>query len=229
MKATVKRMLHRVIDSYLWSRAESIELQRQLLAAASTARFIERHAHAAHCTHTREGILRYAANLARGTPGLVCEFGVYQGGSINLLAQLLPERQIFGFDSFDGLPQDWRTGYQRGSFAIEGTLPCVKPNIALVKGWFSETLQDFMAAHPQPVSLAHIDCDIYSSARTVLEAIAGRIQPGTVLLFDEYFNYPGWQHHEHKAFREFARTCRLRYEYAAYNASHQQVVIRCTG
>lgn len=227
MKALLRRNFHRLIDSYMNHRATNIELQRQLLASASTARFIERRAAAAACIQGREEILRHAVDLARNTPGLICEFGVYRGASINLLARLLPDRPVFGFDSFDGLPQHWRNGYGQGAFDVSGSLPVVPGNVQLIKGWFCDTLGGFLEQHPDPVALVHVDCDLYSSTRTVLEGLAERIRPGTVLLFDEYFNYPGWQQHEHKAFAEFARSGRHRFEYVAYNASSQQVVVRC--
>jgi hypothetical protein len=50
------------------------------------------------------------------------------------------------------------------------------------------------------------------------------LQPGTVLVFDEYFNYPGWERHEFKAWREFAAAHGVDYEYVAY--ARQQVTVR---
>lgn len=229
MKRVLKKLLHRAMDSYFNSRAYDIDLQRNLLAAAATARFIDRHASSAEALRGREHVLCYAAQLVHDQPGLVCEFGVFRGASINLLAQCLPDRTIYGFDSFEGLPTPWRSGFARGSFGADGVLPSVRNNVRLIKGWFSDTLGGFLASHPGPLALAHVDCDLYSSTRTVLEGLQSRIQPGTVLLFDEYFNYPGWQQHEHKAFREFARQSGGEYVYVAYNAAHQQVVVKCTG
>jgi predicted O-methyltransferase YrrM len=228
MKTLLKRAVHRVIDSYVRSRALDIDLQRQMLAGISTARFLERHAFKAQCFTTRDGILAHAAELARGNAGLICEFGVYRGASINTLARLLPERQIFGFDSFEGLPEAWRDEYDAGAFDVNGSLPAVRSNVHLIKGWFCDSLQQFLNLHREPMALVHIDCDLYTSTRTVLPALAERIQVGTVLLFDEYFNYPGWQQHEHKAFCELRRGHPLNFEYLAYNSSHQQVIVRCT-
>lgn len=229
MKKLLRAALHRVLDGYINDRAHNVDFQRDLLAAAATARFVERHAASAEVFHARTDLLRYAATLARDNPGLVCEFGVYRGSSVNLLAQCLPDRPVYGFDSFEGLPTRWRSGFERGSFGTSGTLPRVRPNVRLVKGWFSQTLEPFLASHAGPMALVHIDCDVYDSTRTVLEALAPRIQPGTVLVFDEYFNYPGWQNHEHRAFREFIRTHGGEYAYVAYNADNQQVVVKCIG
>jgi predicted O-methyltransferase YrrM len=227
MKRLLRRLIHRAMDGYVTSRAHDVDFQREMLSAASTARFIERYAPSAEAFRARDEIIRHAAALAKDQPGLVCEFGVYRGASINLLAQCLADRPVYGFDSFEGLPTRWRAGFERGSFGIAGGLPAVRANVSLIKGWFSQTLEPFLKSHAEPLALAHIDCDLYESTRTVLEALAPRIRPGTVLLFDEYFNYPGWQQHEHKAFREFVRSHGGEFAYVAYNTNHQQVVVRC--
>jgi hypothetical protein len=160
--------------------------------------------------------------------GLVCEFGVFEGASINHIARQLPHRPIFGFDSFEGLPEHWRTSFGPGAFSTRGRLPRVEPNVALIRGWFDATLPAFAAAHAGPAALLHVDCDLYSSTRCIFEHLGGRLVPGTVVVFDEFFNYPGWEDHEFRAFSEFAAARRLRHEYLAYNHSHEQVAVRVT-
>lgn len=135
--------------------------------------------------------------------GSILEFGVYVGTSINLIAQHRPSVPIYGFDSFEGLPDDWIAGFPKGYFDLGGNLPPVAPNVVLVKGWFDDTLPPFVAQHPEPVSFLHIDCDMYSSTKTVFKELAPRIVPGTVIVFDELVNYPGYRDHEMKAFYEF--------------------------
>jgi Macrocin-O-methyltransferase (TylF) len=161
--------------------------------------------------------------------GLVCEFGVFEGASINHIAARIPHRTVFGFDSFEGLPERWREAFGPGAFTTEGRLPEVLPNVRLLKGWFEEALPAFAARHPGPVALLHVDCDLYSSTRCVLEHLGGSLVPGSVVVFDEYFNYPGWEQHEFRAFSEFAEERRLGYEYLAYNRLHEQVAVRVTG
>jgi hypothetical protein len=72
----------------------------------------------------------------------------------------------------------------------------------------------------------HIDCDIYSSTVDILEGFADRIQAGTVVVFDEYFNYPNWERHEYKAWQEFVERYDVAYEYLAY--ARQQVSVKVT-
>ena len=111
--------------------------------------------------------------------------------TLNFIASLLPG-QIHGFDSFEGLPEDWRQGHEKGTFAV-GHLPRVRPNVRLYKGWFEDTLPAFREQYPGPVAFLHLDADLYSSTKTVLDILGEGIVPGTVIAFDEFFNYPGWR------------------------------------
>merc|ERR1719253_745474 len=135
-------------------------------------------------------------------PGLILEFGVFTGTSINLIAQQRPAVPVYGFDSFQGLPGQWRAGFDKGAFDLKGQLPQVAANVQLVPGWFNETLPGFLAQHPEPVSFLHVDCDMYSSTKTIFDLVATRIAPGTVIVFDELVNYPEFRDHELKAFFE---------------------------
>jgi hypothetical protein len=157
--------------------------------------------------------------------GLHLEFGVYSGRSLNHLAQRLPNQQWFGFDSFEGLPDDWRPGFPKGSFAR--TAPAVRPNVELVVGWFENSLNKFLGAHPNAaVAFLHIDCDLYSSTSTIFNGLGTRIKSGTIIVFDEYFNYPGWEIGEFLAFKQFVELNNLKYEYVGFVPSHQQVAVR---
>ena len=83
-----------------------------------------------------------------------------------------------------------------------------------------------MQEHDGPVSFAHIDCDLYSSTVTILENIGDRLRPGTHLLFDEYFNYPSWKQHEHKAWAEFCAAHGVNYTYLGFTALDGRVLVR---
>jgi hypothetical protein len=160
-------------------------------------------------------LLDFAAGQVRSS-GLLLEFGVHGGGTINRLAKRFSDATIYGFDSFEGLPEDWFHEQVKGAFDLGGVLPAVEANVRLVKGWFQDTLPGFLAEHPGPVAFCHLDCDLYSSAAGVLAALAGRFVPGSVIVFDEYFNYPGWEDGEFRAFAEFVRTNGVRYRYLGY-------------
>ena len=173
----------------------------------------------------KENHLKFA--LAGIGEGLVLEFGVFKGQSINQIAAVIPDREIHGFDSFEGLPENW-SGYNvtTAAFDQQGKLPNVKENVKLHKGWFNESLPPFLEEHPGPAAFIHVDCDIYSSTKILLGELAGRIQAGTVIVFDEYHNYPYWREHEYKAFNEFCAEHDVEYEYISYNNLQAAVVIK---
>lgn len=146
--------------------------------------------------------------------GMLLEFGVYQGLTLNLIALLVKPRTVWGFDSFKGLPEPWVRGdgnvYQTGHFNRDGRLPSVEENAHLVPGWFDETLPGFLIKNDGPVSFVNIDCDLYSSTKTVLTLLSGRLLPGSVLFFDEIVDwterhYPAWEGGEYRALSEWCR------------------------
>jgi predicted O-methyltransferase YrrM len=141
--------------------------------------------------------------------GLILEFGVYTGSSTRLFAKSLTDRNdsrtVFGFDSFEGLEEDWsgQVGVHKTTFSTGGKLPDVPDNVQLIKGWVQETLQDFLDAHPdEPISFIHCDMDTYTPTKFALEAVKDRCVHGTVILFDELYGYPNWRRHEYRALME---------------------------
>jgi hypothetical protein len=49
---------------------------------------------------------------------------------------------------------------------------------------------------------------------------------GTVIVFDEYINYPGWQLDEFRAWQEYVKKHNIRYEYIGRVSRHQKVAVR---
>ena len=157
--------------------------------------------------------------------GLFLEFGVASGNTINEMSSLFPSHKFYGFDSFGGLPETWRSGFEKGIF-LQKTAPDVNNNVELIVGLFNETLPNFLWCHKDDIAFLHIDCDLYSSTKTIFDLCADRIKSGTIICFDEYFGYPSWQEHEHKAFVEFTEEHDIHFEYIAYNMNHEQVAVK---
>ena len=158
--------------------------------------------------------------------GMYLEFGVRSGKSINFIAAYSPTKTIYGFDSFEGLPEAWNFYVQAGTFSLGGIIPKCNVNVQLIKGWFDQTLPEFLKQHSEECAFIHIDSDLYSSARTVFDKLGDRIIPGTVIEFDEYFDHPNWQNGEFKAFHEFIDERKLEYEYIGYCNNGPQCAIR---
>ncbi len=90
-------------------------------------------------------------------------------------------------------------------------------NVRLVKGWFHETLPGFLEAHPGPVSFVHLDCDLYRSAKTVLDLIGPRFTQDTQIVLDDFMLEPGWEREEHRAFFEYIEQSCWQFEYTGYS------------
>lgn len=134
--------------------------------------------------------------------GLWLEFGVCSGRTINLISKCT-NTKVYGFDSFYGLPEDWGNHQKKGSYGRSGNLPNVNDNVELIDGLFEDTLDSFLKKYEGAVAYLHLDVDLYSSTKFVLNKLSDRIVKGTVISFDEIYNYPEYADHEIKAWVEF--------------------------
>lgn len=165
-------------------------------------------------------------SLSFRQPGLILEFGVAGGKTVTHIATHCPDERVYGFDSFQGLPEHWAGNrYSRRNFTQHGVLPKVPPNVELVAGWFSETLPGFLAAHPGPVGFLHIDCDIYSSTKYVLDTLNDRLPPKAAIVFDEFFNYPGFRQHEYRALHEFIAASGRKHRFVSFAGNQATAVL----
>jgi SAM-dependent methyltransferase len=137
---------------------------------------------------------------------------VFEGRSLNVLASYAPEKKFIGFDSFQGLPEDWerseKSVYKAGHFALS-ELPSVAENVELVAGFFDASLPNWLEDNPGAISFVHIDADLYSSTKFVLNQIQDRLVGSAIIVFDELSDwkdsgtYPYWEQGEWRAFREW--------------------------
>ena len=219
------RCLVRVQNRILFERAKSIRVARQQRALESTVDYIEKHLPLVQSVGSRHELLTQAFRRADiSGDRLILEFGVWMGVSLNLIARLAG-KTVFGFDSFEGLPEAWGGDlWKKGDFAV-AHLPKVRSNVILVKGWFDSTLPEFLEKHKGQIGFLHIDSDLYSSCKTVLDVLAPRLKPGAVIVFDDYFNFPQWEEGEAKAFGEFLSRTGLACEFIGYNRNGEQLAV----
>jgi O-methyltransferase len=118
------------------------------------------------------------------------EFGVYKGASLRTWSGLNknPSSRLFGFDSFEGLPENWVEGKPKGTFSTEGNLPDITDSrVEFVVGWFQHSLPPFLSSYlPGSRLLIHNDSDLFSSTLYTLAMLDRFIQPGTIVIFDEF-------------------------------------------
>lgn len=208
------------------SYSQHLEIHLMRLAGAQTAEFIAANMNKVKSFNDKKTYLQYVLSYVENVSDGYLEFGVFNGETINIISETVTDKIVYGFDSFEGLPETWHYGFLKEAFSLNGNLPKVNENVRLIKGWFNETLPDFVKEHPEPCAFIHIDCDLYSSTKTVFDTLKNQIVSGTVIAFDDYFNYPNWQEDgEYKAFMEFVAENNLEFEYIA-RTNHQQVAVK---
>src|SRR5262245_6901024 len=159
-------------------------------------------------------------------PATYLEFGVFQGATLRHWTNLLrhPESLLHGFDSFEGLPEHWGP-VEKNYFKLKEPPRFDDPRVRLIKGWFSDTLPGYLREFKAPDSLVvHLDADLYSSTIFVLRELRPFFRPGTILIFDEFFD----RNHELKAFTEFLEEAPFGIECVAATNSLCQAAFRIT-
>jgi len=175
--------------------------------------------------------------------GHVMEFGVWQGRTLKVISDHFSNQTVWGFDSFEGLPEPWfmmssqsGPGHPAGKFALDKEeLSQVvdqfsKKKVSLVPGWFNQTIGPWMNDNPGAISFLHVDCDLYSSTLDILTLLNDRIVPGTVIVFDEMYpwnnldRYDLWEQGEFQALGEWVRNHKRSFR-TLYRSEHQQCSI----
>ena len=216
--------VHRRVDDLEDRARRDIWYARDVTAAAESSAFVIDHLPDAQIFWHGHDTLRFALGEIKG-PGLALEFGVATGTTLAIIADALShDRAVVGFDTFTGLPEMWRSGFPAGEFSQQ-KLPEVA-GAELIVGMFENELPTFLARNDEQIAFMHVDCDLYSSTKTVLDLTGDRLAPDAVILFDEFFNFPGWQQHEYRAWTEFLERTGRTFEYLAYTGNSEQVVVR---
>src|SRR5579864_3758244 len=160
-KALLRTALARVANYVLDADAKNLHRAMKRKALAETVTFVEEQMPRTKSFGDKFSLLQAALDCVTSDAGLYCEFGVYSGSTINFIAART-RNTVYGFDSFEGLPEDWQPGVEKGTFRMK-SLPRVRKNVHLIKGWFNETILVFAREHRENCSFLHVDCDLYSS------------------------------------------------------------------
>jgi O-methyltransferase len=168
----------------------------------------------------------------RHVKGCVVECGVWRGGMAAGMAEVLgPDRDYFLFDSFEGLPpateqdgevaKNWQKDTQGATYydncraPIEFAERAMKMSGAvkykLVKGWFENTLPQFVP--PSPIAVLRLDGDWYESTMTALESLFKYLAPGGIVILDDYDAWDGCSRAVHDFLSRHQSTARLTQKY----------------
>ena len=108
----------------------------------------------------------YALNAAKENDNasdyFYIEFGVFSGTSINFFSKNLNNKKIYGFDSFEGLKEDWvGTSVPKGTFNLNKKIPKLENNVVPIAGWIQDTLPIFLKEKNPKINFVHMDVDTY--------------------------------------------------------------------
>lgn len=159
---------------------------------------------------------------------LLLEFGVFKGSSINIFSNYFKKinYQIYGFDSFEGINEDWYgTSKTIKSFDNFGKIPKVNSNVVIVKRLIQDTLPEFLKKNKEKkIVFIHMDLDTYESSRFVLEQVKPYLKKSCIILFDEIYNFPGWSVGEYKALTDTFKE--NEYSFFAFSSNGSGAAIR---
>jgi O-methyltransferase len=153
------------------------------------------------------------------------EFGVFEGNSMRTWSQLnaSPETRFFGFDSFEGLPEDWTADRPKSSFTTSGKTPNIAdPRVQFIVGWFQNSLPLFLQSYkPKNRLLVHIDSDLYSSSLYCLTSLNHLMPSRTIIIFDEFYDVL----HEYRALNDYAAAYMRKYRIVAATQGFNKATI----
>lgn len=164
-------------------------------------------------------VLSIAARKVRAIPGLALEFGVFKGTTLKHIAtEIGPTRQVVGFDTFEGLPEDWGDLLPKGTFATKVPSFEAYSNIDVEAGRIEDTLPVFLEKKRQAIALVHIDCPYYEINVFILDRLLPFMPDRSIVVFDEYYGYPSYEDHEFRAWTEIRTRARLVASPLAYSS-----------
>jgi hypothetical protein len=172
----------------------------------------------------REELFDLIANQIGDRVVLYLEFGVFWGETTRYWSKLLsnPGSKLHGFDSFEGLPENWLPQCQKGYFSTDGYIPQIADDrVKFFRGWFDESLPKYERP-PHEVLVINFDADLYASANCVLKSLVDDIVPGTYIYFDE-FNH---RDHELRAFDEFINNTGMNFSLVGVTRTLEHAVFR---
>ena len=183
--------------------------------------------------------MHYAMRVA--DDGLFAEFGVFEGKTLKLIKQkmfkFMIDRPLYGFDSFEGLSEDYTPYYAAGKFKVEPDKVARmmglfrRGGVELVAGCFEDSLEPFLVDHPGHCAFIHMDADLYSSTKYVLAVLLyhHRLIPGTVIQFDEMFmvgqDDDVWYYDEFQAWNELVKAYGIEFDWIGSYTQRAAVVL----
>jgi hypothetical protein len=207
---------------------KNLRVAAQLRAATSSVEWLHRNADRAPTYDRRNEMLEALFPLVP-VEGDLAEFGVLTGSMTVFIRPRFADRRYHAFDSWRGVPEAMSLRRKKFAFDLGGAVPKLPPDTTIHTGWFHETIPKWREQFDAPIAFAYIDCDLYESVCAVLEGLTDRIRPGTLLVFDSWYNFPNWEEHSPKASEEWMQRHGIRMEPIGATTMDHTVAFRIVG
>lgn len=228
----IKTILKKCI-SFVFSK--NYELLRSIGGYAHFSQFVKNHGKNSKLLSSTNEFYDYINALQNKDPIIYLEFGVFKGKSILYFSKINNHiGSIFiGFDSFEGLPEDWNlTGgnvIKKGTFNVNGQIPETSdPRVRFIKGYFQNTLLKFLEEEKNTLKSArkviHFDADLYSSELFCLAQLYQYLNDGDLLFFDDFYVIE----HDFRAFIDFTRSHIIDFNMVAHTKNFGKAAFRIT-
>lgn len=165
--------------------------------------------------------------------GLVLEFGTWKGQTLDMISEFT-KKDVYGFDTFEGVNTQWGevdmnvfniNGIPNKLIQLDkntrykttGVKKDFNNNVHFIKGFFQDTVYDFLKDKNEKITFLHIDCDIYEGAKAIFDNCNKYIANDCIIVFDELVNYYGFEDGEYKAFYNWVKKNNIEYEWIGMN------------
>lgn len=225
------------LENYLAAQAHDAEFMAWKLASESTGAYINRHLFSVRLFKSdsatprndfdgRNALLDHAVRHVTSS-GLFVQCGLRNIDALNFLARVLPPEQIIhGVGSLETVLEERPLGNTRRGVCRSDEPPKVRSNVRLHTGWIEESFPAFLDQNREPIAFLYLDLEDYAANQLVLNRIGNRFSPGAIIVFEEYFNFPGWEQFGYRAFQEWIAGSPFQYEYIGFTPRHYSVAVK---
>jgi hypothetical protein len=212
MREYLKKIIRRLGDNFNFtvSKQPTIIGKYREKAIDDALNHFEPHFIGSNIFNFEEEIRNFAINKAielntNDDNDFYLEFGVFKGNSINYFSKYLQkvDSTIYGFDSFEGLEENWTGTHhlKNIAFNLKGQKPKTNRNVVIIEGKIQKTLLDFCNTKLKnnKINFIHFDFDTFTPTDFTLRILKNNLKKNTIILFDEIYGFPNWRDHEYKA------------------------------